>query len=60
MYQTADYALTGDDILFELRVMLRWCHLFRKTDEDWVATAAKRFRDRYPLKRPQDFSTRAA
>ncbi|HSD11215.1 MAG TPA: hypothetical protein VLF14_09535 [Candidatus Binatia bacterium] len=41
--------LTDDDIRFELRFMMRWCRLFRKTAADWVNLEAKRFRERYPL-----------
>jgi hypothetical protein len=41
--------LTEDDIRFELRFMIRWCRLFRKSAVDWVNLEAKRFRERYPL-----------
>ena len=41
--------LTDEDIRFELRFMMRWCRLFRKTAVDWVNLEAKRFRERYPL-----------
>jgi hypothetical protein len=41
--------LTDEDIRFELRFMVRWCRLFRKSAVDWVNLEAKRFRERYPL-----------
>jgi hypothetical protein len=41
--------LTDEDIRFELRFMMRWCRLFRKSAADWVNLEAKRFRERYPL-----------
>jgi hypothetical protein len=40
--------LSDEDIRFEYRIMRRWCKLFRKTPLDWVAVAAKRFRERHP------------
>jgi len=41
--------LTDDDIRYELRIMMRWCRLFRKTAFDWVNLEAARFRERHPL-----------
>lgn len=41
--------LTGDDIRYQFRVMVRWCRMFHKTDVDWVALEAARFRARHPL-----------
>jgi len=41
--------LTEDDIRFELRFMIRWCRLFRKSAVDWVNLEAKRFSERYLL-----------
>jgi hypothetical protein len=43
--------LTDDDIRFEVRVMRRWCRMFKKTALDWVNLEAKRFRDRHPVLR---------
>jgi hypothetical protein len=41
--------LTDEDIRYELRIMQRWCRLFRKTAIDWVRLEAERFRKRHPL-----------
>jgi hypothetical protein len=54
------YALSEDDIRYELRVMIRWCRWFRKTDHDWVALAAARYRERHPLLALDSPKTRAA
>ena len=43
--------LTDEDIRYEVRVMLRWCRLFKKTALDWVNLEAKRFRERHPVLR---------
>jgi hypothetical protein len=48
---TARTHLTDDDIRYELRVMQRWCRLFRRTDSDWVSLEAERFRQRHPVSR---------
>jgi hypothetical protein len=40
--------LSDADLRREYRVMERWCRLFRKTPVDWVALAARRFRERHP------------
>ena len=58
--QPRRYALNEDDIRYELRVMIRWCRWFRKTDFDWVATAAARYRDRHPLLSLETPGARAA
>ena len=47
--QPRRYALNEEDIRYELRVMIRWCRWFQKTDWDWVERAAARYRDRHPL-----------
>jgi hypothetical protein len=47
--QPIRYALNEEDIRHELRVMIRWCRWFGKTDFDWVAIAAGRYRERHPL-----------
>ena len=52
--------LSDDDIRYELRVMQRWCRLFRRTDFDWVSLVAERFRQRHPLSRSQGRDSRAA
>ena len=41
--------LTDEDIRYELRIMQRWCRLFRRTALDWVRLEAERFRQRHPL-----------
>jgi hypothetical protein len=52
--------LTDDDIRYELRVMQRWCRLFRRTDFDWVSLEAERFRQRHPVSRSGRRGPRAA
>lgn len=49
--QAPKYYLTDDDIRHELRAMQRWCRLFHKTDADWVALEAERYRARHPVVR---------
>jgi hypothetical protein len=58
--QPRRYALNEEDIRYELRVMIRWCRWFRKTDFDWVERAAARYRDRHPLINLDSPETRAA
>lgn len=58
--QPRRYALNEEDIRYELRVMIRWCRWFQKTDFDWVAIAAARYRDRHPLLNLDAPETRAA
>jgi hypothetical protein len=55
-----NYYLTDDDIRYQFRVMVRWCRLYRKTDRDWVALEAERFRDRHPVLRTAPAAVRAA
>ena len=45
--------LTDEDIRFEVRVMKRWCRMFKKNALDWVTLEAKRFRDRHPVLRSE-------
>jgi hypothetical protein len=45
--------LTDEDIRYEVRVMKRWCRMFKKTALDWCDLEAKRFRDRHPVLRSE-------
>lgn len=49
MIRPRRYSLSEDDIRYELRVMIRWCRWFSKSEFDWVALAAARYRDKHPL-----------
>ena len=58
--QPRRYALNEEDIRYELKVMIRWCRWFGKTDFEWVQLAAARYRDRHPLLSLDAPETRAA
>jgi len=60
MNRPSRYSLSEDDIRYELRVMIRWCRWFHKSDFDWVALAAARYRDKHPLLTLDPPASRAA
>lgn len=49
MRQQAKYRLSNQDLRYQYRVMIRWCRLFHRSDFDWVALAAERYRARHPV-----------